>query len=127
MFSHYYEVREGLSSSRTNTPQPEVLREEIFTSNQVKARSAVEYRAAFVADIDNYLKRLDWYDCEVMLGRMPEPGCKQVAWRKLSKVIKADIRTCPRNLSDHSNLAKRYYKSLVPDAERYFRDRGYLW
>jgi len=71
IFSYYHELRESLMSAKTNMPMPEALRQEVFVSNPEKARSGIEGKYAFIADVQNAVNRLKWYESEVIWGRFP--------------------------------------------------------
>jgi hypothetical protein len=126
MFAYYHEVRAALCSPRTNMPQPEALRQEIFVSNPKKARSVLECKKAFVGDVEIYLRRIEWWERIAIEGRMVAPGEDQVSWNKLAKRIGKEGRPLPRALKNMGNLFREYRDIIRPNAEAYFRDRGYL-
>jgi hypothetical protein len=128
MFAQFYEVRAGLRSSRTSTPQPEALKEEVFTGDSRKAKSGLENRNAFVVDVCNYLNRIPWYDAVMILGRIVEPGRKKMSWRRIARFIKKESsnRKCPARLGYYQHLNERYKSVVRPDADHYFREIGYL-
>jgi hypothetical protein len=126
MFSHYHEVRAGLESVRTGTPTPESLRQEVNTSEPVKARDSLEYRKAFVGDVQLYLRKLEWWEAYILLARMVKPWEEQVTWYGIAKHLKRVGHDYPRSFRDGSNIARTYRNVIKPLAEDHFRDRGYL-
>jgi hypothetical protein len=107
-------------------PDAESLRLEVFTGEAVKARDAIEYRNAFVVDVQIYLRSLEWWEAYIILGRMVKPGEDQVTWRKLVAKLKDIGQPYPKKLKHHSNLFVQYRDIIKPNAEAYFRDRGYI-
>ena len=126
MFHHYYDVRAGLESARTNMPDPEALRLETSDCNPVKARDAQEYRKAFVGDVGIYLKKIEWHERYIMLARMVKPGEEQVGWTRIIRRLNRIGKPFPKSLKDISNLRNAYRDRIKPHAEAYFRERGYL-
>lgn len=126
LFSHYHEVRAGLSSVRTGTPTPEAIRQEVFSSEPVKSRDAVEYRYALVGDVKLYLRRLEWYDAYILLCRMVKPHEEPVVYRDIPKLLKQAGHPYPRAFNHHNHVYERFRKVIRPLAEDHFRERGYL-
>ena len=126
MFSHYHEVRASLTGARTSMPDSEALRLEVFTGEPVKARDSQEYRQALIADIELYLKRIEWYEAVTLRCRMRPAGTKSLSFHKITKLLKTSHKKYPYYLS-HGSIQNRYDDIVIPAAERYFRDKEYIW
>jgi hypothetical protein len=113
LFMRYYEVRESLGAPKTSMPQPESLKREVFVSNPQQARDSIEYQWAFLCDVELYLDRIDWFDRVVIEGKIPA-------------FENEDGRPFPKRYKNPGNLSKFFGEVIKPNAEAYFRDRGYL-
>jgi hypothetical protein len=122
----YFEVRESMRAPKTSMPQPEALRMDISVSNPQRARSNMESQKAFVCDVDLYLNRIDWYDKLLIEGRITAQDHSQKSWRVLIKEMDRDGRPVPKSYKTPRNLSYMFGKVVKPNAEAYFRDRGYL-
>jgi hypothetical protein len=126
LFLRYFEVRESMRAPKTSMPQPEALRQDITVSNPQRARSNMESQKAFVCDVELYLERIEWYDSMLIRGRIAADIANQKSWRVLIKEMNEDGRPFPKRYKDKRGLSELFGKVVKPNAEAYFRDRGYI-
>lgn len=131
LLSHYYEVRESMRAPKSSTPDPERLRLESITFDGNNGNpKGVSYRKemnyALVCDVELYLKRIDWFDKLLIEGRITAHEGDQKSWRSLIKIMNADGRPIPRAYKHPFELSKMFGQVIKPNAEAYFRDRGYI-
>lgn len=122
LLMHYLEVKESMRAPKTSTPQPESLRQDVVTFNPRKARDIIEYKWAFVCDVELYLRRIDWHDKLLIEGRV----IAEKSWGKLIKEMNLDGRVVPKRYKHKRSLSEMFGKVIRPNAEHYFRERGYL-
>ena len=126
LFLRYFEVRESMRAPKTSMPQPEALRMDVTVSNPYKARSSMESHKAFICDVELYLNRIAWHDSLLIKGRVTAPGIDQKSWRVLIKEMNDDGRPFPKFYTNKGSLSKFFGEVVKPNAENYFRERGYL-
>jgi hypothetical protein len=132
LFMRYYEVRESMRAPKTSMPTPEALKMDFAgeQSNTVKckkqSRDKIELDWAFVCDVENYLARIAWHDSLLIKGRVTAHDEDQKSWRILIKEMDKDGRPFPKRYKNKGNLSKFFGEVIKPNAEAYFRDRGYL-
>ena len=115
-----------MRAPKTSMPQPESLRQDIVVSNPQKARDSMEYQNAFVCDVELYLKRIIWHDRLLIKGRVTAPGIEQKSWRVLIIEMNEDGRPFPKRYKHKASLSEFFGEVIKPNAENYFRERGYL-
>ncbi len=128
LIGHYYTVRAGLVSARTSMPDAEELSMDIQVLTTQKSRESLEYRKAFIADVQKYLEKIHWCDQYVLMGRIRPTGEDRLSWSDIIKIIKVEARgrIVKSYYRDPSHMSKKYRKEIYPQAESYFRAVGYL-
>jgi hypothetical protein len=126
LFLRYFEVRESMRAPKTSMPQPESLRQDVTVSNPQAARSNMECQKALVCDVELYLERIEWHDRLLIKGRIVAPGIDQKSWRVLIKEMNEDGRPFPKRYKHKASLSEFFGEVIKPNAEAYFRDRGYI-
>jgi hypothetical protein len=128
MFKRYHDIRAELSSARTSMPDAEALSMDIQVLSTQKSRESLEYKKAFIADIQIFIKSLEWCDRYVLMGRNRPAGEKICSYNKIKRLIKARKhgRDIAYHYRDKSHMSKRYWDYLYPHASDYFKEIGYL-
>jgi hypothetical protein len=126
LFMRYYEVRESMRAPKTSMPQPEALKLDVTVFTPQRARSNMECQKAFVCDVELYLARIAWHDSLLIEGRVTAHDEDQKSWRTLIREMDKDGRPFPKRYKNKGNLSKFFGEVIKPNAEAYFRDRGYL-